>query len=83
MSLKKNVDDNASMSAKLRALQEESDVLRKGNSESGLKITKITQEYSMKITTYENRINQYNLEVEELNKRLFELSNSNNKLSEY
>ena len=55
-------------------LQKEINELKRGNSDSGLKITQITQEYASKISTYETRINQYNLEIEELNRNMLEFA---------
>ena len=81
--LRGKVDEVGSLEGKLQSVRQENEGLRRGGSESEYKITQITQEYSMKISTYENRIQQFSSENEDLQRRIHELDGASRKLSEY
>jgi chromosome segregation ATPase len=81
--LRQKAEETSGYQLQLRQLQEHNEELRRGNADSGVRITQITQEYSTKITTYETRIKQYNVEIDELNRRILELTNVSSKVAEH
>lgn len=57
--------------------------MRRGSSEIEYRITQVTQEYQLKITTYESRVKQISQENDELRRNVQDLSNVSRKVSDY
>ena len=80
MNLKSKIEENSSLEARVRSMQQEIDSLNRKNNEYEFKIT---QEWQMKVSSFEQKITYYAQENEDLRKRLQELGEANRKVSEY
>ena len=80
MNLKSKIEENSSLEARVRSMQQEIDSLNRKNNEYEFKIT---QEWQMKVSSFEQKITYYAQENEDLRKRLQELGETNRKVSEY
>jgi uncharacterized protein (DUF111 family) len=80
MNLKSKVEENSSLEARVRSMQQEIDSLNRKNNEYEFKIT---QEWQMKVSSFEQKITYYAQENEDLRKRLQELGEASRKVTEY
>jgi predicted nucleic acid-binding Zn-ribbon protein len=80
INLKSKVEENSSLEARVRSMQQEIDSLNRKNNEYEFKIT---QEWQMKVSSFEQKITYYAQENEDLRKRLQEFGEANRKVSEY
>lgn len=77
------MEENANLESRLRTVQQDSDGLRRGATEFEYKLTQVTQEYQLKISSFESRQKQLGQQNEELRRNLQELSNVSRKISQY